>query len=428
MKSVFSKKNLFQSINFVINRFPIISFFTIFFLWIFISFNVSGVFTDYINYCNDLLVRTIKNVFSNSSVHFNKWFIYVLLIIKNTIDGIIGIIGFIPVIFFIFFFVYFIEKSKYFDIVACQLNHTLMKYFKFDAKIFIPLITGMGCTVPAYMMISTMLSGRLKTMANVIVSFIPCSAKHTVFALFCITIFGSFYGSICLLCIYIFSFVFGLCVVKILLLFFKLETKNNNSNNKNIQKQEYCDFIEIFKTNVIKDCFNQSIYKVKDYIKNIASTILIFSLCFSTLNSFGFNSDDGFYISYHILPYSVNQDKSSILMIVSKFCANSLFAPLELPWEIVFAIISGIMAKEVSIASLGVVLANFNTDVVNTILNRFSLRVAMQFLIFMFFYMPCISATAMLIKKRTNYKEPLLIFIITTFFAFGGAYLAKFIF
>jgi len=396
----------------VVKKVPILGFFAMFFCWIWLSFSIGSQITNVIMLANKIFILPLFGPLKFAfSYKYQIFYDYIFYIFNGTLNGILVILGLAPLIFFVFLFLGFAQKSGYINLISAKLSGLLMRYFGVDAQIFVPLFTGFGCTVPAYIAISAMPNKKQQFFANVIVSFIPCSAKYTVFSLFCLAIFGQFYGTIALMLIYVFSIIFGFFLIKVIASFLPKQFYQNNQNISITKLQT----IQI--RNIVKPAYA----KVVEYCKNVFKTILIFSFCFSVFNSFGFGIRHGFYINI-----TNNLLTPTIVMSVSQFLSATLFAPLHLPWQIVFAIIAGFSAKEVSIAALGVVLAPFvlsDGGIVGVVLSTFSTKVAIEFLVFMFFYMPCISATATLKKQSKSYKQPLFIFAITTFFAYFGALL-----
>jgi ferrous iron transport protein B len=399
----------------VVIRYPVLVFFISFFSWIYLSFLAGGLFARLSGYVWS--IANLKLHFIFEQYFKNDIGRLAFQIVKSTGDGVLMIVNFVPIVFCIFFFINFATNSGFVSLISSKLNGFLVKYLKINADVFIPLITGVGCTVPAYMAVGVIKDKKQRFLANLMVSFIPCSAKNTVFVLFCINLFGSFYGSIALFVIYIFSFVFGLLIVFILSFFDKKTLKQTKFIISNTQNSINISSL------IVKKSYSSAINKVVDYLKGIASTIFMFSLLFSLLNCFGFNFTDGFYFCFNAL---ADVQKPSLIMQISLFATKYIFSILDLPWQIVFAIISGFVAKEVSITALGVVFAGtVNQNIASVIVNKFSIRIIIEFMCFMFFYMPCVSATITLIKQSKNAKEPLFIFIITTFFAYLSCFTVK---
>ena len=372
-------------------------FFAILFVSLFTAFTLGGFLSDKI-----LALANLITPSGSSSL---------AILLTSTINGMFVIFGFIPIIFFVFLFVTIFEKTGYITRVSYLLNGFMLKFCKMDGKAFIPLLTGIGCTVPAYMATRILPNKHQRFLANTMLSFIPCSAKNTVFALFCSGLLGGFYGSLALYSIYVFGFIFGLIVIKIISLFVKQDLIYASSAYQIHPMQlPHC-----------KDILHVSYTKVREYIVNIATTILMFSIVFSLCNTLGFSFNQGFYVA------SAKNAMPSILELISKFLLP-IFAPIDLPWQIIAAIIAGFIAKEVSLSMLAVLLSvniENGDNIAMAMTNAFEPRIILQFLVFMFFYAPCISAMSTLQKEGRSFKQTGFIFVLTSFLAYGGAYLVK---
>lgn len=108
------------------------------------------------------------------------------------IDGIIGgvgtVLGFVPQILLIFFFLSLLEDSGYMARVAFIMDRIFRK-FGLSGKSFIPIIIGMGCSVPAIMATRTIENIRDRRMTIALCSFIPCSAKAVIISMVTATFF-----------------------------------------------------------------------------------------------------------------------------------------------------------------------------------------------------------------------------------------------
>jgi ferrous iron transport protein B len=382
-------------------------FFTILFTSLFLAFSLGGICSDAVLAIGDKISPVQKG--------------FVSVVTASVINGIFAIFGFIPIIFFVFLFVSLLEKTGYITRVSYLLNGFMLRFFNIDGKAFIPLLTGVGCTVPAYMATRIIVSKHQRFLVNTMLSFIPCSAKNTVFALFCCGLLGSFYGSFALYAIYVFGFAFGLLVIKLISLFISL--RGSKLDCKDYSSQFYQ--IYPLQMPVASDILTLSYLKVKDYITNIATTILMFSVAFSLLNSFGFSWQSGFYIATQNGGEAAGG--ASCLESIAKFI-TPIFAPIDLPWQIVAAIIAGFVAKEVSLSMLAVLLSSKvqqGTDIAQVMITTFEPKIIIEFLVFMFFYAPCISAMSTLQKEGRSIRQTLFVFVLTSLLAYGGAYIVS---
>lgn len=103
---------------------------------------------------------------------------------KFVVDGLLGgiftMIGFIPYITIMFLCVNFIEQTGYLSRVCLLLDKQLEK-FGISGRSVLSLITGIGCNIPAIMMVRNCHSFKERRVIFLIVPFIACSARLVVF-------------------------------------------------------------------------------------------------------------------------------------------------------------------------------------------------------------------------------------------------------
>ncbi|MGN0073015.1 MAG: ferrous iron transporter B, partial [Coriobacteriales bacterium] len=110
-----------------------------------------------------------------------------------TLDGIVAgvgaVLGFVPQILILFFMLAILEACGYMARVAFILDRIFRK-FGLSGKSFIPMLIGTGCGVPAIMSTRTIESESARRLTVMTTTFMPCSAKLPIIALFA----GAFFG------------------------------------------------------------------------------------------------------------------------------------------------------------------------------------------------------------------------------------------
>ncbi len=145
-------------------------------------------------------------------------------------DGIIGGVGatvsFLPLIVVLYFGISLLETTGYMSRVAFLLDGILHK-FGLHGKSFIPLITGFGCSVPAYMATRTLQNYNERLITLFVIGFMSCSARLPTYVLFVGSFFPSSSAGFVLFCIYILGAVVALVMAKLLKLsVFKGQTES----------------------------------------------------------------------------------------------------------------------------------------------------------------------------------------------------------
>ena len=150
------------------------------------------------------------------------------LIVDGAIGGVGAVISFLPNIVILFFGISLLETTGYMARVAYLLDGFFHK-FGLHGKSFIPLVTGFGCSVPAFMATRTLKSKKDRILTLFIVPFAQCGAKLPIFVLFCAAFAPEGQAGNWLFGIYIFSALIGLVIVCLLYIlhvhFFQQEIK-----------------------------------------------------------------------------------------------------------------------------------------------------------------------------------------------------------
>ncbi|MBW2003270.1 MAG: ferrous iron transporter B, partial [Deltaproteobacteria bacterium] len=109
--------------------------------------------------------------------------IFQSFIVDGIIGGVGGVLGFFPLVLFLFLGIAILEDSGYMARGAFVMDK-IMHAFGLHGKSFLPLLIGMGCTVPAYMASRTLESKKDRLITMLVNGFIICGAKIPIYALF----------------------------------------------------------------------------------------------------------------------------------------------------------------------------------------------------------------------------------------------------
>ena len=112
------------------------------------------------------------------------------LIVDGVISGVGAVLGFVPQMLVLFLFLAFLESCGYMARVAFIMDRVFRK-FGLSGKSFIPMLIGSGCGVPGVMASRTIESDRDRKMTIMTTTFIPCGAKLPIIAL----IAGAFFDN-----------------------------------------------------------------------------------------------------------------------------------------------------------------------------------------------------------------------------------------
>lgn len=101
----------------------------------------------------------------------------------GAIPAIGAVVTFLPNILILFLGLNLLEQTGYMARAAFLLDGS-MKRFGLHGKSFIPLVTGFGCSVPAYMAAHTLQNPKDRLLTMLVIGFFSCSARLPVYVLF----------------------------------------------------------------------------------------------------------------------------------------------------------------------------------------------------------------------------------------------------
>lgn len=361
-------------------------FFGVMFIIFWLSFVIGKGVGDFLAEGFNFAIQIINNLaFLNN---------FLKALTQSVLTGIGIVIGFMPVIIVCSILLNMLEQTGYITRV-CFLLDKFFNKFHLGGKSLIPLIIGAGCSISAYMSARMISDPKEKFLTMIIIGFIPCSAKLAVFLLFCAALFGKM-APFAIFIIYLSGFLIGLFVAKILGIFYKEEFRSTR--------------IELFHYHFppMKNVLKTGFTRTADFVKNASTFIAIFAAILSLSTLIGFQGG-------HIIQTSNIEE--SLIAIISK-SVSPLFAPLNLDWKMITSLLTAIVAKEVAISTLAVLYSSDQAGLLNVIPAQIGLREALTYLTFMFFYLPCISATASFHREIGSWKKTFFLITFTTFLAY----------
>lgn len=104
------------------------------------------------------------------------------LVVDGVIGGVGGVISFLPNILLLFLAIAFLEDTGYMARVAFLMDR-VMHNMGLHGKSFIPMLIGLGCTVPAILATRTLEHKRDRFTTILVTPFVSCGARMTIYAL-----------------------------------------------------------------------------------------------------------------------------------------------------------------------------------------------------------------------------------------------------
>ncbi|MGL2603602.1 ferrous iron transport protein B [Helicobacter pylori] len=357
-------------------------------------------------------------------------------------DGIIGGVGatvsFLPLIVVLYFGISLLETTGYMSRVAFLLDGILHK-FGLHGKSFIPLITGFGCSVPAYMATRTLQNYNERLITLFVIGFMSCSARLPIYVLFVGSFFPSSSAGFVLFCIYILGAVVALVMAKLLKLsVFKGQTE---SFIMEMPKYRFPSWRMVY----------FSIYtKSLSYLKKAGTYILVGAILIWFMSQYPKNDAAMKAYKQESLLVQKNANFSSEAKeeklkelkteLDKKNLKNSVvgrggaylekvFSPMDFDWRLSVSLVTGFMAKEVVVSTLGVLFSlgdqNEKSDAFREIIRKeVSVPSGIAFIVFVMFYIPCFAATITFGREAGGIKFVAYLFIFTTVVAYAFSLIA----
>ena len=342
------------------------------------------------------------------------------LIADGAIAGVGAVVLFLPNIMILFLGIALLETTGYMSRVAFLLDGFFHK-FGLHGKSFIPLVTGFGCSVPAYMSARTLKNDKDRLITLFIIGFMSCGAKLPVYVLFAGAFFGQESAGNVLFIIYIVGAMFGLIAAKVLKSFI---FKGND--------EPFVMEIPKYRLPSLKLVWHTVITKSIMYLKKAGTFILAASIVIWFASNYPKQKSIEIEFAKKIELVQSEAQKAelsneltqlllekSYLGIAGKV-AQPFFAPLGFDWKLTVALGSGLAAKEVVVSTLGV-LYSLGEDVtedsgglVDAIRKNITFPTAVSFVLFVMIYLPCFAASIVFAKESGSYKYLGYLFVSTT--------------
>ncbi|WWO95280.1 MAG: Fe(2+) transporter permease subunit FeoB [Candidatus Dasytiphilus stammeri] len=244
--------------------------------------------------------------------------------------GINTILPLIPQITFMYLFISVIEESGYMARAAFIMDR-VMQILGLPGKSFIPLLIGFGCNVPSVMSTRTLNTSRERIITIMMVPFISCSARLTIFTVFGSAFFGKNGGTLVIFSLYILGILAAILTGIIL-------------KYTIIQGEAFPFVMELPSYHLphTQTILIQTWQRLKDFLYKAGKVIIIASLIVSALNSFSF---DGKLVK--------NVHESALATVSHKI--TPLLIPMGISnenWQAIVGLLAGTIAKEVIISTL----------------------------------------------------------------------------
>ncbi len=425
----------------VLHRFLGIPIFlaAMYFMFLF-AINLGGAFQDFFDKSSEAIFVTGATQLLNL-INTPEW---VIAIIANGAGrGINTTLTFIPVIGAMFFFLALLEGTGYMTRAAFVVDR-LMRVMGLPGKSFVPMIVGFGCNVPGIMASRTIDNQRDRILTIMMSPFMSCGARLAIFALFTAAFFpvGGQNIVFALYLIGIFMAVLtGLALRKTLL--------KGKSEPLVMEMPSY-------HWPSLKSLLRPTVHHLKNFLIRAGKVIIPVCMILGALNSFSLSSPKT-PTAHHTVLASIGQSITPI------------FHPMGITddnWPATVGLLTGVLSKEVVVGTLNTLysqegsiitekksvtegliaavisvpenLSELTQSFTNPILASAPIQesqssiygvmyarfggsiAAFSYLLFVLLYVPCISATAAMVREL-NRRWAIFSAFWTTGVAYGAA-------
>ena len=287
-------------------------------------------------------------------------------------DGLFGGVGavlsFLPLIMVMYFLLGLLEDSGYMARAAYVMDR-LMRGLGLHGKTFVSMIVSVGCNVPGIMSTRTLENKKDRMIAILINPFISCGARMPIYAVFVEAFFPTHQGLV-LFSLYVLGIIVALISGKIF--------------SKTLFKGESSYFVmelPAYRMPSIKNVFLLMWEKAGAFFKKAGMIIFPMMIVLWALS---------------VLPLGVEPNSGSFVAPLFVLAGYGT-------WQAGVSLITGILAKESVVATMGMVYAGVEEGeaLINVIQQVFTPLSAVSFLVMTLLYTPCLAALGV-IKRETN--------------------------
>ena len=303
------------------------------------------------------------------------------LILDGIVAGVGAVLGFVPQMLVLFLLLAALEDCGYMARIAFILDR-LFRRFGLSGKSFIPMLIGTGCGIPGIMASRTIENERDRRMTIMTTTFIPCGAKVPFIAMIAGAIFG---GSAWVATS---AYFIGMAAIVISGIMLKKTKRFAGEPAPFVMELPAYHWPTV--GNVLRSTWERG----WSFIKK-AGTIILLSTIFVWFTTY-FGTVDG---TFRML--SEDEINYSILASIGGAIAW-IFKPLGWGnWQAVVASITGLIAKENIVGTLGILYGG-DGSVYSNLASAFTPITAYSFLVFNLLCAPCFAAIGAIKREMNN--------------------------
>ena len=310
------------------------------------------------------------------------------LIMDGIVAGVGAVLGFVPQMLVLFFLLSILEDIGYMARVAFIMDRIFRK-FGLSGKSFIPILVGTGCGVPGVMASRTIENERDRRMTIMTTCFIPCAAKMPIIGL----IAGALFGGSSWVATSAYFIGFAAIIISGIIL---KKTKLFAGDPAPFVMELPAYHVPAW-GNVLRATWERG----WSFIKRAGTVILAATIILWFLQGFGFENG----------AFTMVEDQDNSILAIVASAISWIFIPQGFGnWRATVASISGLIAKENVVGTLGVLyhfggeLSENGDEIWGEIANDYTAISAYSFMIFNLLCAPCFAAMGAIKREMNNGK------------------------
>ena len=388
------------------------------------------------------------NLFSTLLAHLLPDNLFKDFLINGVIAGVGSVMIFLPNILILFFCIALFEDTGYMSRAAFLMDK-IMHLIGLHGKSFIPMLMGFGCNVPAIMASRTLESEKDRTLTILITPFMSCSARLPVYIILAGAFFGAKAGTV----------IFGIYLLGIILSI--ITGRLFRSTLLRGADAPFVMELPPYRIPMIKSLLIHMWDRSKMFLKKMGGYILIGSVVVWTLTAFPHNisysknydleieqvetyfqteieaaqeSDKALLaqkrdvaVSALITEKKAEKAEKSFMGRIGKV-VSPIFSPIGIDWRASVALLTGFVAKEIVVSTMGILYAadeRENSEALKNALLSSGMTpiAALAMMVFVLLYMPCIATLAAIRRETASLKWMIFSISYSTLLAWGMAFL-----
>ena len=285
---------------------------------------------------------------------------------EGVFAGVGSVAAFLPVILALFFFLSLLEDTGYLARVAFVMDRPLRR-LGLSGQSAVPLLLGFGCSVPGVLAARTLPTRRDRALTIVLTPCMSCSAKAPVYAAFAAAFFPG-RSAVVFLALYALGILAAAVAARLL--------------GRTALRGEAASFVmELpdYRWPNARSVLRRMWVRTREFLTRAFTVILAASVGVWVLRTF-------------TPTWRVAANAGESLLAVVGQALAPVFAPLGFgDWRAATALVTGLLAKETVLSTLGVLLGG---DLTAALPGVFSPAAAASYLVFTALYAPCVAAQA----------------------------------